>query len=114
MVKKIFSHKAAEKTVNACFSQQQAKAMYQLLNEIHSGLKDKNKNKNFMQMPFIEMAWMTGIENCLRKNTLKKFSSAKKQDLKTRKQPKKDFNNCCLFEIFVCTLQPVVMIFGSV
>lgn len=36
--------------------------MYQLLSEIHSGLKDKNQNRNHQQIPFIELAWMTGIE----------------------------------------------------
>lgn len=69
---KKISQQQVGKIASGCFSQRQAKAMYRLLTEIHSGLKDKNKNKNFMQMPFIEMAWMTGIENCLKK-TLKKI-----------------------------------------
>jgi hypothetical protein len=51
------------------FSQRHAKKMYRLLAEIHSGLKDKNRN-NYI-IPFIEMAWINGIENCLRKKPRK-------------------------------------------
>lgn len=49
------------------FSPQQAEKMYNSLVQIHDGLKDKNQNRNFMQIPFIEMAWMTEIEKYLPK-----------------------------------------------
>lgn len=49
------------------FSQKQAHEMFQLLNQIHGGLKDKNQKKNFKEIPFIEIAWMASIENHLPK-----------------------------------------------
>lgn len=49
--------------------------MYKLLNDIHSSLKDRNQNKSFKKIPFIEIAWMTGIENFLpkKKHLMKKY-----------------------------------------
>lgn len=42
--------------------------MYEILTEIYGGLKDKHRNKKITDIPFIDMAWMTGIE----KHILKK------------------------------------------
>lgn len=50
------------------FTQQQAKEMHQLLTEIYFSLKDRYRNKKLKQVPFIELALMTGIE----KHILKK------------------------------------------
>ena len=52
------------------FTQQQANEMHNTLIEIHGSLKDKNQNKNYKQIPFIELAWMIGIEkHILKKQT---------------------------------------------
>ena len=45
------------------FSQRQAKEMYQLLSEIHCGIKDKNPNMKTIS--FIELCWMFSIEKHL-------------------------------------------------
>lgn len=49
------------------FTQQEAEGMYKLLNDIHSSLKDRNQNKRIKKIPFIEIAWIAGIENFLPK-----------------------------------------------
>lgn len=61
--------------------------MHQLLNEIHCGLKDKNRNKMTVSMPSIELFWMLAIENHLpkQKQIIHKYFNKNKNCISIKK-----------------------------
>ncbi len=48
-------------------TQEQVNEMYQILMEIHDGLKDKNTNTGSNKIAIYEKVWMSGIEEILDK-----------------------------------------------